>query len=585
MKNPRHYDVPGAPNVMLMPGNRFLLLPLNSLSGILRRHRCHGSSATSVKRCVHVRKSSRSASSSLGSSKGTVHTDHYHSCPDYGRGVGLASRTPRRPVYSSMGVVKSNSAKNRHRRDRGLYAKTCLSAISEREEVHEEFFVNDPLFHRRSRNLLCFVPPGRTARAAEGSHLDVEGESITSNRSKMECKSSVAQSTRISVTNDQGFKQGTMKPDQPRFDFRDNFQHVRRPKRGLKTTLLCGASPRVAPADRISRKCQESRAVLDRCAGEQLNLHSLQEQPEKLETFVTGDYSFSKGLVNATKHNSGDFRKSGGVDSSIKQQKSHRGNWTSRINCASDTGISERKVSKKKRSLDRRSRIHETRDRGPGLEELEQSHRPVAAAAAAILKVHDADRVNQLEFADQHQHRDGRIASVSPRIDIIKKSSLGGILAFSKIDPSVSSEHVFHVETKHNIFVVHHSREDAVNSKLRIESEYNDCHRSRRVQQAFIDPICLPVLKRTALQTLAYEKLSTVKDDTTAKGSLPIGKLESHQLPKRDYKLPARSPRPCAPFQKHIPRRRTKRRLRGPIWRPHLSTLKEWTRESTFPRN
>ena len=562
--------------MMLMPGNRFLLLPLNSLSGILRHHCCHGSSATSVKRCVHVRKSSRSAASSLASSKGTVHTDHYHSCTDHGHGVGLASRTPRRPVYSSMGVVKSNSAKNRHRRDRGLYAKTCLSAISEREEVHEEFFVKEPLFHRRSRNLLCFLPPGRTARVAEGSQLYVEGETITSNRSKMECKSSVALSTRISITNDQGFKQGTIMPYQPRVNSRDNFQHVRRPKRGLKTTLLCGASPRVSPADRISRRCQESRAALDRCAGEQLNLDSLQERTQKLQTCLTGDYSFSKGLVNGTKDISGDFRKSAGVDSSIKQ-KSHRGNWTSRINCTSDTGISERKVSKQTRSIDRRSCIHETRDRGPGLEELEQLHRPVAAAAAAaaILKVHDADRVNELVFADQHQHRDGRIASVSPRIDIIKKSSLGGVLAFSKIDPSVSSEHVFHVETKHNIFVVHHSREDAVISKLRIESEYNDCHRSRRVQQPLIDPICLPVLKRTALQTLAYEKLSTFKDDTMAKGSLPIGKLESYQLPQQDYKLPARSPRPCASFQKHIPRRRMKRRLRGPIWRPHLSTLKE----------
>lgn len=573
MKNPRHYDVPGAPNVMLMPGNRFLLLPLNSLSGILRHHCCHGSSATSVKRCVHVRKSSRSAASS---SKGTVHTDHYHSCADHGLGVGLASRTPRRPVYSSMGVVKSNSAKNRHRRDRGLYAKTCLSAISEREEVHEEFFVNESLFHRRSRNLLCFLPPGRTARVAEGSQLYVEGESITSNRSKMERKSSVALSTRISVTNDQGFKQGTIIPDQPRVNSRDKFQHVRRPKRGLKTTLLCGASPRVSPADRISRRCQESRAALDRCAGEQLNLHSLQERTQKLQTCVTGDYGFSKGLVNGTKDISGDFRKSAGVDSSIKQQKSHRGNWTSRINCTSDTGISVRKVSKQTRSIDRRSCIHETRDRGAGLEELGQLHRPVAVvAAAAILKVRDADRVNEFVFADQHQHRDGRIASVSPRIDIIKKSSLGGVLAFSKIDPSVSSEHVFHVETKHNIFVVHHSREDAVNPKLRIESEYNDCRRSRRVQQPHIDPICLPVLKRTALQTLAYEKLSTVKDDTMAKGSLPIGKLESYQLPEQDYKLPARSPRPCASFQKHIPRRRMKRRLRGPIWRPHLSTLKE----------
>lgn len=576
MKNPRHYDVPGAPNVTLMPGNRFFLLPLNSLSGILRHHRCHGSSATSVKRCVHVRKSSRSAASSLASSKGTVHTDHYHSCTDHGHGVGLASRTPRRPLYSSMGVVKTNPAKNRHRRDRGLYAKTCLSAISEREEVHEEFFVNEPLFHRRSRNLLCFLPPGRTARVAEGSQLYVEGESITSNRSKMECKSLVARLTSISVTNDQGFKQGTVIPDQPRVNSRDNCQHVRRPKRGLKTTLLCGASPRVSLADRISRRCQESRAVLDRCAGEQLNLHSLQMRPEILKTCVTGDYSFSKGLVNGTKDISGDLRKSAGLDSSIKQQKSHRGNWTRRINCTSNTGISEREVSKQTRSIDLRSCIHETRDRGPRLEELEQLHRPVAAAAAAtILKVHDADRVKQLVFADQHQHRDGRIATVSPRIDIIRKSSLGGVLAFSKTDPSVSSEHVFHVETKHNIFVVHHSREDAVNSKLRIESEDNDCHRSRRVQQPLIDPICLPVLKRTALQTLAYEKISTVKDDTMAKGSLPIGKLESHQLPEQDYKQPAWSPRPCASFQKHIPRRRMKRRLRGPIWRPHLSTLKE----------
>lgn len=560
MKNPRHHDVPGAPTVMLMPGNRFLLLPLHALLGILRHHRCHGSSATSIKRCIHVRKSSRSAASSLGRPKCTAHTDHGH-------GVELASRTPRRPVYSSIGVVKSNSTKNRHRRDRGLYAKTCLSAISEKEEVHQDFFVDEPLHHRRSRNLLCCLPAGRTARVAEGSQLHVEGESITSNRGDTQCKSSDAPSTRTSITNDQGFKQGTMILDQPLVNSRRNFQRVRRPKPGLRTTLLCGVSPRVSPADQISRRCQKSREVLDRCASERLNLLSLQERPEKFQTCVTGVYSFSKGLGN------GGFRKSPRVDSSSKELKSHRRNLTSRTICTSDTGISERKVSKQTRPMDCTCCIHETRDRGPGFEDqLEHLLQPVAAPAPAILKVHDVDRVTQLVFADQHQRRDGRIDSVFPRIDIIKKSSLGGFPAFLEIDSSVSSEHVFHVETKHNIFVVHHLQ-DTVSSKLRIESEYKDCRQSRRrVQQPHVHPICSPVLTRAALQTLPYEEL---QDDTMTNGSLPIGKLESRQLPERNYRLPAISPRPCAFLQKHIPQRRMKRRSRGPIWRPHLSTLQE----------
>lgn len=148
---PRRAHHKAAPplDVGIIPGNRFLLLPLRRVSKFVR-HRCHGSSATSTKTCIlqTATTTSRSAVFQTGTpsiGKRTRNIDH---CENDLNSLRSTGSTPKK-------FTKKVCMKQR-RIHHPTFVRTRLSPVSEKENVEQEenLFENVSILdHVRSWNV------------------------------------------------------------------------------------------------------------------------------------------------------------------------------------------------------------------------------------------------------------------------------------------------------------------------------------------------------------------------------------------------------------------------------------------------
>lgn len=162
LKHPRHYvattDVLRyptgviSPDLVLMPGNRFFLVPFSSVWSIFRRSGCYGASATSTKSCMIKKSSTASPQAATYHSAETNVALTPISNGNHHRNQHLQS--PHSSVRSPGRIIKKGSSQRSHRR--ATLRKSRLSNVPEEEEhpSNSEKLHDQKKWNRKGRNYL-----------------------------------------------------------------------------------------------------------------------------------------------------------------------------------------------------------------------------------------------------------------------------------------------------------------------------------------------------------------------------------------------------------------------------------------------